>query len=485
LFMFFGYLISRKVSKPIVLCDKFAKEVSGGNYDYDLVVKSNDETKSLAQSLIAMKDNIKKQLAFSQGVMKGIDVPFSVFSSEDKTVYTNQNMMDLLEIPGKPEDFFGIQSGEYIFGIKGKETLSSVVLKDRQTKTIDTKVETRNKNNKFVHISSSPFQDDGGKTLGAVSIWIDQTDVFLEKERAEHAKIEGMHEAANTIESIVEIITSASEELSAHVEQSSSGSEQQSNQISETAMAMEEMNATILEVAKNASSAADISAHAKDKTRLGEVAVNKVIDGIQDVQKSAIDLKNDVILLGKQAESIGNVLNVISDIADQTNLLALNAAIEAARAGDAGRGFAVVADEVRKLAEKTMTATKEVGQVIINIQEGTRKNVNNVENSVNKIDAATVFANESGLILKEIVEFVDQSSDQVRSIATASEEQSAASEEINRSIDQVSTISKETAEAMKQSARAVSELANQSTVLKKLIEEMKSEGSAKTIKALL
>lgn len=483
IFLLIGYLVSKKISKPIVLCELFAKEVSVGNYSNELLVKTNDETKSLSQSLIAMRDNIKQQIAFSEGVMKGINVPFSVFSNEDRTVYTNTNMLDLLDIPGNPQDYIGMQSGEYIFSIKGKETLSTTVLREKRASSIDTKIETRKGNSKFVHISSSPFYNDKNDILGTVSIWIDQTEVIREKERAEHAKTEGMHEAAQKIENVVEIITSASEELSGQVEQSSRGSEQQSNQISETATAMEEMNTTILEVAKNASNAADISSHAKEKTRLGEDAVNKVVDGIQDVQKTAIDLKNDVILLGRQAEGIGNVLNVISDIADQTNLLALNAAIEAARAGDAGRGFAVVADEVRKLAEKTMTATKEVGQAIVDIQEGTKTNVTNVENAVSKIDKATIFANEAGNILKEIVVFVDQSSDQIRSIATASEQQSAASEEINRSIEQVSIISQETSEAMRQSSQAVGELAKQSSVLRDLIVEMKSESNVK-IKSL-
>ena len=102
----------------------------------------------------------------------------------------------------------------------------------------------------------------------------------------------------------------------------------------------------------------------------------------------------------RQAEGIGQIMNVISDIADQTNLLALNAAIEAARAGDAGRGFAVVADEVRKLAEKTMTATHEVGAVITGIQEGTRKSVAGVNLSINTIQEATNLANQSGQTLR-------------------------------------------------------------------------------------
>ena len=180
--------------------------------------------------------------------------------------------------------------------------------------------------------------------------------------------------------------------------------------------------------------------------------------------------------LGKQAENIGQIMGVIADIADQTNLLALNAAIEAARAGDAGRGFAVVADEVRKLAEKTMTATQEVGQAITGIQQGTRKNILNVEQVAASIEVATSLSVRSGESLKQILEFVHMVNDQVQSIATASEQQSAASEEINHSVEQVANISAETAQAMEQAASAVTELAQQSQALQRLIEEMKSQG---------
>ena len=117
---------------------------------------------------------------------------------------------------------------------------------------------------------------------------------------------------------------------------------------------MEQMNATVLEVARNATQSAATSGQAQSKANEGASVVTQVIHGIGEVESTAISLKDQMTVLGKQSESIGQILNVISDIADQTNLLALNAAIEAARAGDAGRGFAVVADEVRKLAEKTM-----------------------------------------------------------------------------------------------------------------------------------
>jgi methyl-accepting chemotaxis protein len=294
--------------------------------------------------------------------------------------------------------------------------------------------------------------------------------------RAERAKAEGMIQAANKLEGVVEIVTSDSEQLSAQIEQSSRGAEEQSRRVTETATSMEEMNATVLEVAQNASNAAEAADQAKARAEDGAKVVGLVVKGIEEVRHQAQEMKADMSTLGKQAEGIGQIMNVISDIADQTNLLALNAAIEAARAGEAGRGFAVVADEVRKLAEKTMTATKEVGDAIRGIQDGTRKNIDNVERSGKTIEEATVLANKSGESLREIVALVESTTDQVRSIATASEEQSSASEEINHSIEDVSRISLETTDAMRQSAQAVGELANQSQVLKSLIIEMQSEG---------
>ena len=291
--------------------------------------------------------------------------------------------------------------------------------------------------------------------------------------RETQSKTEAMLVAADKLEQVGSVVSSASTELSAQIEQSDRGAAESAQRLSEAATAMNEMNATVQEVAKNAGSASNASAETKQKAEAGAQVVAKAVRSIDQVHQMSLELKDDMTRLNGHAQDITRIMGVISDIADQTNLLALNAAIEAARAGEAGRGFAVVADEVRKLAEKTMASTQDVGNAIKAIQESTAKSMTGVDNAVERIGEATELANQSGQALQEIVATVEATGDQVNAIATASEEQSAASEEINQSIVQVNDMARQTAEAMAEAARAVSDLAAQAQGLTNLIHELK------------
>ena len=293
------------------------------------------------------------------------------------------------------------------------------------------------------------------------------------RKRAENAKREGMFNAANQLTDAVGIISSTSTQLARQVEESTSGAEQQAHRAMETATAMNEMNATVLEVAKNAGQAAEMSSNMRHCADEGADIVRQVVKGIEDVQSISLTLKEDMAQLGENARSITQIMSVISDIADQTNLLALNAAIEAARAGEAGRGFAVVADEVRKLAEKTMSSTSEVGNAINAIRNSTEKSIRQVDVAVESIARVTELSNKSGQALEQIVNMAEQSADEVRAIATAGEQQSATSEEINRSIADINSIATSTSKAMQQAAQAISELARQAQHLNSVIEDMK------------
>ncbi|BBD08671.1 methyl-accepting chemotaxis protein [Desulfovibrio ferrophilus] len=302
------------------------------------------------------------------------------------------------------------------------------------------------------------------------------TEAEEARSRAERAKSEGMVQAAERLEAIVSRVTSAAEDISSHADGIRKGTDIQSERIQSTATAMEEMNATVLEVARNASDAAGGADEAMNKARSGAGIVSNVVDATGEVAERAGKMKEALGGLGHQAESIGAIMGVITDIADQTNLLALNAAIEAARAGEAGRGFAVVADEVRKLAEKTMQATKEVGDAINGIQEGTRQNIKAMDGSAAAVARSTELTQKAGDVLKEIVSDTEASAAQIQSIAAAAEEQSATSEEINSSIEEINRITVETSQGVAETTDALRELSEQMTELNDLIQELKSEG---------
>ncbi len=316
-----------------------------------------------------------------------------------------------------------------------------------------------------IAVSALPLFNSKHEAVGYIEVITDLTEM-KEKQAV-------MMRVARDASEIADRVAAASEELSAQVEQVSRGAEMQRSRVESTASAMTEMNATVLEVARSAGQASEQSEGTRAKAQDGAELVNKVVRSINTVNGVAATLQGNMQELGKQAESIGGVMNVISDIADQTNLLALNAAIEAARAGEAGRGFAVVADEVRKLAEKTMTATQEVGASITAIQHSARANINEVSTAVENITDATGLANSSGEALKEIVHLAAANSAVVASIATAAEEQSATSEEINRSIDEINRIVAETTDGMVQSSSAVQDLSRMAQELRRVMDGLK------------
>ncbi len=261
----------------------------------------------------------------------------------------------------------------------------------------------------------------------------------------------------------------AAEQLSSQVEEVNRGADEQRDRTASAATAIEEMNATVLEVARNAEEARIQAGETQEKANHGAQLVERVVEAMGDVNAVSLSLSENIKALGSQAEAIGSVMGVISDIADQTNLLALNAAIEAARAGEAGRGFAVVADEVRKLAEKTMSATTEVGTSISGIQSSTAANIEQFDKAVKIITEATDLANTSGQALTEIHRLAEGNAELITGIATAAEEQSATSEEIHMASEGVNRIADEISSGMHEASNAVRELAMLSVDLKETL----------------
>ncbi len=462
------------VIKPISHILEFSGEIAGGNLKAELEGTYKYEFEDLAGKISLMVDELKEKLGFSEGVLNGLTVPCGIVAPDGKMLWVNKLLCQLIESEYSPEKAVGLGAGEFLERDTTKETMAQIAIRERAKKEGEIEYITATGNEKNIQISATPFYDMDKNLLGSVTVWIDMTDIRQQALKIA-AQNENITRAALEAEKISQNLSSAAEELSAQIEQSSRGAEEQRDRVAETSTAMEEMNVTVLEVARNAGTAAEDADSAKAKAQNGESIVRRVIEAVDGVKSQADGLKVSMESLGVEATEIGNVLKVINDIADQTNLLALNAAIEAARAGEAGRGFAVVADEVRKLAESTMAATSEVGNVISKIQNMTKDNIKATEDAAQSAHRSSELANESGQTLEEIVSLVENAADQVRGIATAAEQQSATSEEINRATEDVSRISMETSQVLEEAAKAIQEVASMASKLNSVIEDIQSD----------
>lgn len=221
----------------------------------------------------------------------------------------------------------------------------------------------------------------------------------------------------------------------------------QQTEVDMVAAAINEMSAAANEIAQNAQQTADAANTADDDSRASLETVSASRDAVQKLSRE-VSLAAEVIdALGRDVASITSVLEVIQGIAQQTNLLALNAAIEAARAGDAGRGFAVVADEVRNLAQRTQTSTEEINSMIERLQKGASDAVDVMKASTAVSNVSMEKAQDAMDSLNRIADSITAISQMTSQIATASEEQTSVTEELNASITRIADQGQEAAAA--------------------------------------
>ena len=202
----------------------------------------------------------------------------------------------------------------------------------------------------------------------------------------------------------------------------------------EVSTAMNEMSVTAVEIASHAAETANATEQADQSSAHGNEIVHQTSEGISRLAAEVDEAAQVIRKLNEYSENIGSILDVISGISEQTNLLALNAAIEAARAGEHGRGFAVVADEVRQLAEHSQEATGQIHGMIEQLQQGVEQSVNVIERSHKEAEKTVEQTEAARLALQEITEAMRRISDMSAQIASAAEEQTAVSDDINRHI---------------------------------------------------
>jgi methyl-accepting chemotaxis protein len=270
-----------------------------------------------------------------------------------------------------------------------------------------------------------------------------------------------------------EKLTTAASEMTQVSAEAKKSINTQREEIEQVAAAMNEMVATAQEISRNAESADQGARTTSTQAIEGNEIVDQAVDATNLLVKDVENVSDRIKTLEADSDSIGSIVDVIKGIAEQTNLLALNAAIEAARAGDQGRGFAVVADEVRSLAQRTQVSTEEIQNAIERLQAGTNNASSAMLAGQEKAQSAGDKASQAGEALRSIASAVQEITDMNALIASASDEQTSVSEEINKSLVTLHDTSNNSSAGAEQISRASQELLELSDELKQTISQYK------------
>lgn len=502
------FFINKYVGAPLNTLTTTATKMAEGDYNVSLqnVSERNDEIGMLSKSFCSMTQKVQLLVQY----LENIPSPVMAVDREFSIQYMNKVGADL--VGKKQKELIGQKCYDQ-FKTEHCQTENCAVYKAMKYEKLATEETIARPNGMEIPIvyTGAPLLDVNGKLIGAIESVTAITEqkklqAYLSRSTQKmlgaiqkfsegdltvnveceikddnigkmfdyfNSSVIKIKEMIAEVSSAVHATASASNQISSSSEEMAAGTQEQSSQATEIASSVEQMTKTILETTRNSSRAAEAAKNSGIVAKEGGRVVRETIAGMNRVAEVVKKSAQTVHALGKSSQQIGEIVQVIDDIADQTNLLALNAAIEAARAGEQGRGFAVVADEVRKLAERTTKATKEIASMIKQIQRDTEGAVASMEEGTKEVENGKLLADQAGNSLNEIISGAETVVDMAMQVAAASEEQSSAAEQISNNIEALSNVTHETSAGINQIARASEDLSRLTINLQELVGRFK------------
>ena len=277
--------------------------------------------------------------------------------------------------------------------------------------------------------------------------------------------------------SAIDEVTSTMHEMSINVQSVVKNTQVQASSVAETSASIEQMVASIQRVAETAKILLDICHRSRVEVETGITTMEKATDGLNRTSASIQSSSEIIGALGKRADDIGKIIEVIDDLSEQTNLLALNAAIEAARAGEHGLGFAVVADEVRKLAEKSTQSTKEIAELIQGIQKEAREAVENMAKSTAMVQEGLVLGLDLNKAFGKISNVVSEVYKFAQEIGAATTEQSSGSSQIAKATSRLTEITQEINSSVEEQSSGAQGVVRAMEKMREMVQQSTSSAS--------
>ena len=309
----------------------------------------------------------------------------------------------------------------------------------------------------------------------SVIIKMESDDSFARLFAGFNKAVENFRKIILNLLKAIQLTAEASSQINSSTKKIADGTAEQSSRSEEVVSAVEQMTNNLNSSSKNSEVAARESIKATQIAVEGGEIVAKTIQGMEEINNVVNNIAGTIKKLEESSNEIGEIVELIDEIADQTNLLALNASIEAARAGEYGRGFAVVADEVQKLSERTAAATKNIAEMIKQIQIDSVGAIKSITLGLDKVGKGRKYAEQAGVSLENIIKSITEVSQIIEQVAAANEEQSAGVQHINESILLINDVSRNNASGVKQVTKAIEGLKNLTEDLQKIINKFNIE----------